>query len=98
MVDLFFGAVLRDVDLLEVLFFDALFFDALFFEGLFFEALFFAALFLAVFFDGTFLPSLRASERPMAMACLRLFTFFPLLPLFSWPCFFSCMAFLFKKL
>src|SRR4051812_6073570 len=27
---------------------------------------------------GTFLPSLRASDRPMAMACLRLFTLRPL--------------------
>src|ERR1700716_3193433 len=36
---------------------------------------------------GTFLPFLRASERPMAIACLRLFTVPPLppLPLFSVP-------------
>src|SRR6516165_237098 len=34
---------------------------------------------------GTFFPSLRASERPMAMACLRLVTFFPLLPLLRVP-------------
>src|SRR5262245_60477311 len=32
---------------------------------------------------GTFLPFLRASERPMAIACLRLLTVLPLLPLFS---------------
>ena len=36
-------------------------------------------------FGGTFLPFLRASESPMAMACLRLLTFLPLLPLLSVP-------------
>src|SRR5215510_8940304 len=38
---------------------------------------------------GTFLPFFRASDRPMAMACLRLFTRPPLppLPLRSVPCF-----------
>src|SRR5258706_857290 len=45
------------------------------------------------FFAGTFPPARRASDRPMAMACLRLFTFFPELPLFSVPCFRSCIAF-----
>jgi hypothetical protein len=34
---------------------------------------------------GTFFPLLRASERPMAMACLRLLTFLPLLPLLRVP-------------
>src|SRR5205823_3699803 len=36
---------------------------------------------------GTFLPFFRASDRPMAIACLRLLTFPPLppLPLFSVP-------------
>src|SRR5256885_13722948 len=38
------------------------------------------------FFFGTFLPFLRASDRPMAIACLRLFTL-PPLPLFSVPFF-----------
>ncbi len=48
--------------------------------------LFFAVERLAVFFlGGTFLPSLRASERPMAIACLRLVTFLPDLPLFKVP-------------
>src|SRR5436305_11137655 len=37
------------------------------------------------FFFGTFLPSRRASDSPMALACLRLFPFFPLPPLFSVP-------------
>jgi hypothetical protein len=37
------------------------------------------------FFAGTFFPSRRASERPIAMACLRLVTFLPDLPLFNVP-------------
>lgn len=44
------------------------------------------------FFFGTFAPSFRASERPMAMACLRLVTFLPLRPLFSVPALRSRMA------
>src|SRR6185503_694423 len=36
-------------------------------------------------FFGTFLPLRRASERPIAIACLRLFTFLPLRPLRSLP-------------
>src|ERR1700730_1898660 len=36
-------------------------------------------------FGGTFLPFLRASDSPMAIACLRLLTFLPLLPLLSVP-------------
>ena len=44
------------------------------------------------FFDGTFAPALRASESPMAMACLRLVTFFPLPPLFNFPSFISCIT------
>jgi hypothetical protein len=43
-------------------------------------------------FFGTFAPALRASERPIAMACLRLVTFFPLRPLFSVPVLRSRMA------
>ena len=35
---------------------------------------------------------LRASDRPMAIACLRLFTFLPERPLFSVPRFRSCIA------
>jgi hypothetical protein len=41
---------------------------------------------------GTFAPAFRASERPIAIACLRLVTFFPDRPLFSVPRFRSCMA------
>ena len=33
------------------------------------------------------MPSLRASARPMAMACLGLVTFLPLRPDLSLPCF-----------
>lgn len=44
------------------------------------------------FLEGTLPPSLRASDRPMAMACLRLFTFLPDPPDFNSPCFISCMA------
>jgi hypothetical protein len=45
---------------------------------------FFEVFFLEVFF-GTFFPSALASERPIAIACLRLLTFLPDLPLFNVP-------------
>lgn len=41
---------------------------------------------------GAFAPSRLASERPIAIACLRLVTFVPELPLRSVPSFRSCMA------
>lgn len=41
---------------------------------------------------GTFAPSRRASDNPIAMACLRLFTFLPLRPLRSLPSFISCIS------
>ena len=41
---------------------------------------------------GTFAPARRASERPMAMACLRLLTFLPERPLLSVPFLRLCMA------
>src|SRR5207244_10576103 len=41
---------------------------------------------------GTFAPARRASDRPMAMACLRLFTRLPERPLFSVPRLRSCIA------
>src|SRR5262249_30498520 len=47
---------------------------------------------LALAFRGTFAPCLRASERPMAIACLRLVTFFPERPLLRVPRLRSCMA------
>jgi hypothetical protein len=43
------------------------------------------------FFEGTLPPSRRASERPMAMACFRLVTFFPE-PLFNLPLLSSCIS------
>lgn len=48
------------------------------------------------FFFGTLAPFLRASERPMAMACLRLFTVPPLPPFpdFKEPFFFRWRALL----
>ena len=50
---------------------------------------FFRLFFLA--FGGTFFPARRASDKPMAMACFRLFTFLP--ELFSVPSLRSCIAF-----
>jgi hypothetical protein len=55
-----------------------------FFDGDFFEPV------LDDFFDGTLPPSRRASERPIAIACLRLVTFLPD-PLRSFPRFISCI-------
>jgi hypothetical protein len=46
---------------------------------------FFAAAFFFEAFFGTFLPAALASERPIAIACLRLFTFRPERPLFNVP-------------
>src|SRR6266404_3769736 len=46
------------------------------------------------FFFGTFPPSLRASDSPMAIACFLLVTFLPDLPLFRVPSLRSCIAFL----
>jgi hypothetical protein len=46
----------------------------------------------AAFFRGTFAPERRASDKPMAIACFRLVTFFPLRPLFSLPRFISCIS------
>jgi hypothetical protein len=56
----------------------------------YFFALRFLAVFFAVFrffaaFFGTFFPSARASESPIAIACLRLLTFLPDRPLFKVP-------------
>jgi hypothetical protein len=54
--------------------------------------------FVGRFFDddfrlGTLPPALRASDRPIAMACLRLFTVLPERPLFRVPRLRSCIAF-----
>src|ERR1700736_1465445 len=48
--------------------------------------------FLAPFFGGTFLPSRRASESPIAIACLRLLTVRPDRPLFKVPAFLFFIA------
>lgn len=44
------------------------------------------------FLVGTFLPLLRASDKPMAIACLRLVTVFPLLPDFNLPRLNACIS------
>jgi len=67
---------LRDLDFLVDLLVD-------FFED-FFALLDFLVLFFLLFL-GTLAPSALASERPMAMACFRLFTFLPDRPLFNVP-------------
>lgn len=48
----------------------------------------------AAFLPGTFAPFLRASERPIAIACCRLLTVppFPPRPDFRVPFFFRCIA------
>jgi hypothetical protein len=51
-----------------------------------------ADFFLADFFAGTFPPSRRASDKPIAIACLRLFTVLPERPLFNVPRLRSCIA------
>jgi hypothetical protein len=82
----FFEVDFFEEDFLELDFFD----DEDFFED---EDFFDDPFFDDDFFDGTLPPSARASDRPMAMACLRLVTFLPEPPLFSVPCLRSCMAF-----
>jgi hypothetical protein len=51
----------------------------------FFAAFFFDALRFFEAFFGTFLPFALASDRPIAIACLRLLTFLPERPLFNVP-------------
>ncbi len=74
-----------------VVFFAVLFFEA--FLAVAFLVVFFAALFLeAAFLAGTFAPASRASDKPIAIACFLLVTFFPE-PLLSVPALRSCMVF-----
>ena len=47
----------------------------------------------ASFGGGTLPPARRASDSPIAIACLRLVTFLPELPLFNVPAFSSSIAF-----
>lgn len=56
------------------------------------ELFFFDAFFEVDFFSGTFAPSARASDSPIAMACFRLFTLFPLRPDFNSPRLYSCIS------
>ena len=82
----FFAEVLR-ADLFDDAFLDV------FLEAVFFVVAFFAPFLLAdFFFDGTFAPAFLASDKPIAMACFRDVTFFPL-PLFSLPRFLSLIVF-----
>jgi hypothetical protein len=46
---------------------------------------FFAVLFFFAVFFGTFFPAALASDKPIAIACLRLVTFLPDRPLFKVP-------------
>src|SRR5882724_1187738 len=46
-----------------------------------------------LFGGGTLPPAARASDNPIAIACLRLVTFLPDLPLFNLPAFISFITF-----
>lgn len=65
---------------------------ATFLSGAFFALACCVAPSFALGSGGTLAPSLRASLRPIEIACLRLVTFSPLLPLFSAPVLSSCNA------
>lgn len=52
------------------------------------------ASYLLDFLRGTLAPARRASERPIAIACFRLFTVLPDRPLFNCPLLRSCIALL----
>jgi len=98
--DFFEGAFVADVFLADDLRAGA-FFVAVFLAGDFLGDVFFLGIKLRVdevlleedFLAGTLPPARRASESPMAIACLRLFTFFPEPPLRSVSCLRSCIAF-----
>src|SRR5512141_1510707 len=85
---LFLAAGFLAADFLAAGFFAADFLAAGFFAADFLADDFLAELFLAT---GTLPPSRRASESPMAIACLRLVTFFPD-PLRSVPCLSLCIS------
>ncbi|RYE25975.1 MAG: hypothetical protein EOP51_02080, partial [Sphingobacteriales bacterium] len=71
----------------------ALFFVAVFLVAvLFFVAVFLVAAFFAGVFLGTLAPASRASDKPIAIACLRLVTFLPERPDFSVPSFISSIT------
>src|ERR1044072_3209442 len=78
---------------LEVRFLEVRFFDDRFLPDFLPDFLLdFFPPFLELFFDGTLAPSLRASDRPIAIACFLLVTFLPERPLFRVPSFITCMA------
>lgn len=77
---------------LPVLFFLPEDFFAVFFAPLFLLAAFFLPAFFFVAFFGTLAPFSLASDNPIAIACLRLFTVAPLLPLFKVPFFLRRIA------
>jgi hypothetical protein len=79
------------VDFFELDFFEEDLLD--FFDDDFFEPPDFFADFDPFGGGGTFPPASRASDKPMAMACLRLFTFLPDPPLRSFPSLNSCITF-----
>ena len=84
---LFLAALLVDPD----------FFDVVLLPALFFPLDFLVVDFLAAFFPlfgegGMSAPARRASLKPIAIACFGFFTFLPLRPDFSSPCFISCMV------
>ena len=86
---------MRDEDFLELDFFADDFLVVDFFADDFRDDDFFAPDFFdADFFEGTLPPARRASESPIAIACLRLVTFLPERPLLSFPSLRSCIAFL----
>ncbi len=76
----YFDDVLRDDDFPDDDFLDGDFLDEDFFDE--------------DFFAGTLAPARRASDSPMAMACLRLVTFLPDRPLRNVPFLRSCIVFL----
>jgi hypothetical protein len=95
----FFAEDLREADFLEPDFFPLDFLAVDFFaedfrDDDFFAPAFFEADFLDDDFFGTLPPARRASESPIAIACLRLVTFLPERPLRSFPSLRSCIAFL----
>ena len=92
----FFDADLLDDDFLDGDFCAADFLVDDFFAGFLadFFAVFFPDFFAADFLGGTFAPARRASDSPIAIACLRLFTFLPERPLSNLPVFRSCITFL----
>jgi len=79
------------VDYLRADRFDDFFEDDFFFDDFFDDDFFDDDFFDAFFLAGTLPPARRASESPIAIACLRLLTFFPERPERRVPSFISPM-------